>query len=385
MKTKKLIAIFVLMFLLCFSLTAISACGFVNSGSSGSGSSGGSSSGDSSDSSSSDSSGSGSSSGDATEDCSLGHSYSDWVIDTDATCTETGKKHKTCLRCGYIQTEIIGALGHNYENGECTRCGDIELQPTANEYFSFEKNDEGYTIYVNENRDKELPAEILIPSVYNGKPVTSIGDWAFYNCDGLTSIVIPSSVTEIGNGVFDGCNGLTSITIPDSITSIGGTRAFDELNNLKYNEYDNGLYLGNESNPYVVLIKENNKDVTTCVINENTKIIYDEAFSRCGGLTSIVIGSGVTSIGGYAFCGCDGLTSVNIPNNVTSIGNFAFSGCRGLTSVYYKGNEAEWTKISIGDSNEELKTATIYYYSETKPSEEGNYWHYDSNGSIAEW
>ena len=306
MKTKKLIAIFVLMFLLCVSLAAVSACGFVNSGSSGSGNSSetdssdsglsgdssdssgsgsSDSSGDSSDSSSSDSSDSGSSSGDATEDCSLGHSYSDWVIDTDATCTENGEKHKICLRCGYIQTEIIGALGHNYENGECTRCGDIALQPTADEYFIFGESGEGCNIYPN--KEKELPAEIVIPSVYNGKPVTSIG------------------------------------------------------------------YM---------------------------------AFLECSGLTSVTIGNGVTSIGNYAFSGCSGLTSVVIPDSVTSIGNYAFYMCRGLTSVYYKGSKAKWSEISIGSNNGKLTTATIiYYYSETKPSEEGKYWHYDSNGNVVEW
>ena len=63
----------------------------------------------------------------------------------------------------------------------------------------------------------------------------------------------------------------------------------------------------------------------------------------------------------------------------------AFSECSGLEKVYYKGSKAEWSEISIGSNNGKLTTATIYYYSETKPSEEGNYWHYDSNGDVVEW
>ena len=56
--------------------------------------------------------------------------------------------------------------------------------------------------------------------------VTSIGDYAFYECSGLTSVIIPNSVTSIGSYAFDGCSGLTSVTIPNSVTSIG-SYAFD--------------------------------------------------------------------------------------------------------------------------------------------------------------
>ncbi len=54
--------------------------------------------------------------------------------------------------------------------------------------------------------------------------VTSIGDWAFYDCRGLTSVTIPNSVTSIGNSAFYGCRALlTSVTIGNSVTSIGNS------------------------------------------------------------------------------------------------------------------------------------------------------------------
>ena len=110
--------------------------------------------------------------------------------------------------------------------------------------------------------------------------LTSIGYYAFYDCESLTSITIPNSVTSIGGGAFSGCKGLTSITIPNSVTSIG-----------------------------------------------------HGAFEGCEGLTSITIPNSVTSIGVYAFFGCEGLTSITIPNSVTSIGDGAFQECSSLTSV----------------------------------------------------
>ena len=54
-----------------------------------------------------------------------------------------------------------------------------------------------------------------------GSVCESIGNYAFRNCTGLTSITVPDSVTSIDNYAFYGCTGLTSITIPESVTSIG--------------------------------------------------------------------------------------------------------------------------------------------------------------------
>ena len=168
----------------------------------------------------------------------------------------------------------------------------------------------------------------------NDGSVTSIGDYAFSDCSGLTNITIPDSVTSIGDSAFHDCSNLTSITIPDSVTSIG-----------------------------------------------------EVAFYGCSGLTSIAIPDSVTSIGSFTFVDCFRLTSITISESLTSIGDFAFDYCLGLEIVFYKGIEEQWNKISISSNNSDLTSATRYYYSETEPAlnsdgsaYKGNYWHYDTDG-----
>ena len=133
-----------------------------------------------------------------------------------------------------------------------------------------EEGNRNYDSRNNCNAIIETASNTLIVGCQNTvipNSVTSVGEQAFRNCSGLTSIDIPNSVTCIGDGAFEDCSGLTSVTIPESVTSIG-----------KY------------------------------------------AFEGCSSLTSVTIPSSVTSIGDYAFRDCSGLNSVTILESVTDIG-----------------------------------------------------------------
>ncbi len=119
-----------------------------------------------------------------------------------------------------------------------------------------------------------------LTSITINNNITSIKDRAFMNCPSLISITIPNSVTYIGNEVFRECFSLISITIPNSITYIG-INVFDYtpwLNNLP----DGCLYVGK-----CLYLYKGNKSINHIDIKEGTTMICNNAFSYCGGLSSL--------------------------------------------------------------------------------------------------
>ena len=165
-----------------------------------------------------------------------------------------------------------------------------------------------------------------LSSLSIGNSVTSIGNQSFSGCSGITSVTIPNSVISIGYRAFSYCSGITSVTIPNSVTSIG-SRAFKDCSSLTSIDIPNSVTSIGE---YTF---ENCSGLTSVTIPNSVTSIGNYAFKNCSGLTSVTIPNSVTNIGEHTFSYCSGLTSVTIPNSVTSIGNSAFESCSGLTSV----------------------------------------------------
>ena len=187
--------------------------------------------------------------------------------------------------------------------------------------------------------------------------VTSIGSSAFYNCTGLTSVTIGNSVTSIGSCAFYECTGLTSITIGNSVTSIGhdAFSCCSSISNINIPVIDFAAFCNNKivklirnaigTSPKISLIDSEGKEIQEYIIPDGVTSVGQHAFYGCSGLTSIEIPNSVTNIGDNAFYDCSGLTSIEIPNSVTSIGDNAFYDCSGLTSI-----EIPNSVTSIGDN-----------------------------------
>jgi hypothetical protein len=225
------------------------------------------------------------------------------------------------------------------------------------------ENADGKTIYYNYiNNDNELEVtsggpkysgNVVIPEevtfMSRTRRVTSIGDYAFCRCSGLTSVTIPNSVTSIGYSAFRGCHFLTSITIPNSVTSIDND-VFCNCTGLTSVTIGNGVtYIGNGT-------FEECYRLTSVTIGNSVTSIRGGAFYNCSSLVSFTIPNSVTYIGHSAFAGCRSLTSITIGNSVTYIDYDAFQFCDGLTSVQIS-DIAAWCKISFNTS----QSNPLYY------------------------
>ena len=223
-----------------------------------------------------------------------------------------GSAFHECLSLKFIK---IPASVIKIDNafGYCENLTSIEVN-TSNQHFS---SINGVLF------DKRLNTIILFPKGkarlekrYNiPDSITKIAEIAFYECEGLKSLIIPNSVTEIGDYAFSGCNRLNSIHIPSSVISIG-----------------DGAFRGC-------------KGLTSIVFPSKLSRICESAFNNCTNLSSIILPDSVSIIEDYAFQMCESIQYLNIPKSVKSIGTGAFSNCYNLGKIAILGSID-----SIGDS-----------------------------------
>ena len=257
--------------------------------------------------------------------------------------------------CGGLTSVTIGNSVTSFGNGvfsDCDGLTSVYINDVANWCkisFASELSNPLYfakNLYLN---------NVLVTNLTISDSVTSIGNFAFSGCEGLTSITIPDSVTSIGDSAFEGCEGLTSVTIGSSVTSIGDSvfEGCEGLTTIYYNAkaanvllsssdvfYNAGSFgtgisvvFGDTVEKIPARLFYDCDRLTSVTIGNSVTSIEDFAFYNCNGLTSVTIESSVTRIGDHAFGYCRSLTSITLPDSVTSIGDRAFYYCDGLTSI----------------------------------------------------
>ena len=283
-----------------------------------------------------------------------------------------------CLLC--MALPLLVACGHQHTPGAweevtapdygteglrqrvCTTCGDVldtERTPAFSEHLAYNA-----PVYPDmtcgiRGRGTCTDTALSIPAEIDGYPVSYLNKEAFLGNHFIEEVYIPATVSLVGERAFADCAKLTHVTFAGEVKYIS-SNAFDNCPNLVYTQFDNGLYLGNKSNPYLILMKPINDEITSCVVHQDTKVMAKGVFATCKSLTdltvmggtvgrelfyiydletwgthisSVTLGDKVTALDYGAFLGCGKLTNIKLPASLTEIGGYAFWYCSGLTHL----------------------------------------------------
>lgn len=224
------------------------------------------------------------------------------------------------------------------------------VTPTDVKYFSFQLSEDEASYGIT-SVSKELKGEVVVPSSYQGKPVTFLAEYAFEDCKDITAIKILSPMERIEYNVFEGCESLTSVSIPSSVSFIGngafgGCAKLDDIqvdsNNQSFTSVDGVLF----DKAKTTLLRCPNAKTGKFSVPEGVTLIDGYAFSGCQSLSSIALPSSLLVISSGAFTDCSGLESILLPKKVSAIGDYAFAGCDHLASIeveqvnpYFRSND----------------------------------------------
>lgn len=277
------------------------------------------------------------------------HSFGEWIIVKEATLTEEGLKEKVC-ECGEKATESIEKLKES-------------------EGLEFALNEDGSSysvIGIGTCTDSAL----IIPSMYNGLPVTNISENAFKENTTIVSIMTGMSVTNIDRYAFYECTSLKTLILSDPLVSIQ-EYAFmncfalaDLIGGKGFKDFPlSAFYFCNFSN--IEADKENPyySSIDGSIYDKSETVLLRYASGKTA--THFDIPDTVTTINAQSLYGASNLVSVAIPASVKSIGTQAFDACPNLTDVYYNGTQEDWAMITKQNYNSALQSATIHFSGET--------------------
>jgi len=242
----------------------------------------------------------------------------------------------------------------------------LALPAMVQAQFTFITNNGAITITGYQMRSV---GAVVIPSTTNGYPVTSIGNDAFFNGQGiyskLTSVTIPNSVTNVGDGAFAECGGLTNITIGTNVINIG-TDAFQACNGLTNIAIPASVIsIGNEAFADCGHLTAITIDTNNPTYSSVAGVLFDKSQAtliQCPGgkVGSFTVPNTVSSIGTNAFRYCTALTNITITAGVTNIGYETFEYCASLTTITVNTNNSTYSSPA-GVLFDKSQTTLIQY------------------------
>lgn len=315
---------------------------------------------------------------------------------------------------------------------------DFKLYAKWGKYSDFELNcnieelDDG-TLEISKKDTFNL-SELIIPSEFEGKAITSIKEGGFSGCTSIYKLELPIGLLHINKNAFYNCSNISELIIPESVVTIGDASLPNRLKKL-----EGSLYTGNERILKTLMGFGNNDTYYNCPIEElilhNTTQIASYAFEGLKNLVKVEMPNNVTFIGDEAFANCVNLENINLTSNINHIITSAFDGCNKLsfnkvgnvehieinnnphsillrpfknktsilllkdvdliadkiltnvTKIYYEGTDIEFKNVEFAYfDKDKVKNCTIYYFTENGASEEreGNFWYFDDNNEIVE-
>lgn len=204
-----------------------------------------------------------------------------------------------------------------------------------------EMNDYGSDTPWEDNRD-------VITKVVVESGVTTVGRYAFYDCQNLTQVSLPDGLTCIGEAAFADNSSLTEIKIPSSVNEIKED-AFGR-SSISYIDIPDGITVIDDST------FRGCSNLQNVIIPNSVVTISHAAFKDCAALSSVSIPNSVVTIETFAFGYCTSLKEVEMSDSITLIAYAAFLDCSNLKSIHFTGDAPV-----IGDDVFSGVTATAYY------------------------
>lgn len=295
----------------------------------------------------------------------------------EVTASSTSQRYSMVRSCQGVLTGVVtgnsAGASHQYVDGVCKDCGKDKTAiagGSCGENIVWNLDAEGtirfvgsgaMTDYVKEtdvpwnNYDSQIKEVVFSAGITHigayaftdcdfsfpalPSSMTSIGDYAFHYCEGITGLEIPAGIRSIGESAFESCHNLTTVVFPDSLTEISdrafcfcsalinitipgnvkniGEAAFQQCSSLMQLTLKDGI-------EHIGKLAFYSCAMEALVIPDSVKVLGESAFEACDELKTVTIGQGVTSIGNRAFHN-SGMTTANIGANVTEIGYGAFN------------------------------------------------------------